>query len=140
MKRVLSRHRLPRPYRAALALLWFAPVALLLAALLLAHGMTLALFDPRLLLPLLLLSLPALYVWQEGVDVLEDGLVARIHLPRYYPYQQLSYWRYDAHPARRVLTIWRAQYKALECRAGHLSDFPLLLRALEARVRGDSGR
>lgn len=132
---LISRHRLPQPYRGALAALWLAPSALLLAALVIGHGMTPAMFDPRLLLPLLLLNLPALYFWSEGIDVWDDGIMRCAHLPRYYAYHQLDAWHFDPRPDHRVLTLWDTRHrKVIECRAGHLTDLPLLLAALERNL------
>lgn len=132
---VLSRHRLPPNYRAALTLLWLLPIFILLLALLGAYGPSPALLDPRLLLPLLLMSLPALYVWREGVDLLDDGIVVRVYWPRHYSYDELDNWYYDSRPQMRVLTVWDCGgRKALECRAV-LTDWPLLLRALHAHLR-----
>jgi hypothetical protein len=133
---VVSRHRLPHGYRVGLTVLWVTPVVLLVATIVLSRGMTVALLDPRLLLPLAIMLLPALYIWQEGVDVLPNGIVSRVHRPRYYPYEQLDNWYYDSRPDRRVLTVWDAQnHKAIECRAGHLTDLPRLLAALKANLR-----
>lgn len=132
---VLSRHRLPSGYRISLTLLWLLPIALLLLALLRAHGPSPALLDLRLLLPLLLMALPALYVWREGVDLLTDGLIVRAHWPRRYSYAELDAWRYDARAGRRVLTVWDCGgRKALECRAV-LTGWSLLLRALRDHLR-----
>lgn len=129
--RVLSRHRLPRPYRIALGTAWSLPVALLVAALLAGQGLNPALLDPRLLVPLGLMLLPALYVWQEGVDVLTDGLVIRIHWPRRRDYAELERWSLR----QGVLTIWdQAQRKALEVQTAHLTDVPELVQALEAHL------
>jgi hypothetical protein len=135
MKRVISRHRLPRKYRLALTVLWLLPVFVVIGALLIANGFSLALIDPRFILPLLLMCIPALYVWQEGVDVLEDGIVSRVHVPRFYPYERLDNWYFDNRPQRRVLTIWGERGKVLECRAGHLTDLSRLLQELKERVR-----
>jgi len=133
---ILSRHRLPHPYRWALAALWIAPACIFFVALLLNHGLSPALFDPRFLLPAVVMSLPALYIWREGVDVLPDGIIARVHLPhRYHPYAALGAWYLDTRPNRRVLTVWDVHNrKVLECRPGHLTDLPLLLRALKDNV------
>jgi hypothetical protein len=134
-ERVISRHRLPRPYRVSLCALWLAPLALLSVVLVARHGLA-ALFDPRLLLPLLVMGIPACYVWREGVDVLQSGIVRRVHLSRYYPFEGLDTWYYDPRDGRRVLTVWDAgRHKVLEVRAAHLTDLPGLLRALDARVR-----
>lgn len=133
---VISRHRLPHPYRVGLAGLWLLPGGLLLLALLLGNGLSPALADPRLLLLFCLMAIPALYFWREGVDILPDGLVTRIHWPRFYTYDTLDNWYYDGRADRRVLTV-REQggRKVLECRAGHLTNFSSLLAALKANLR-----
>jgi uncharacterized SAM-binding protein YcdF (DUF218 family) len=102
---IISRHRLPRFYRISLTTLWTAPIGLLVAAILIGHGFSAALFEPQLLLPLLLMCIPAVYVWQEGIDVLPGGIVRRIHWPRYYAYHQLDNWYFDHRADRRVLQI-----------------------------------
>ncbi len=128
---VLSRHRLPRFYRVSLTVLWLLPGAIFGLLFALGGG----LFDPRAALPALVMALPALYIWQEGVDVLPRGIVARVHVPRYYDYAALQAWSFDAHPERRTLTVWdRQQQKVLECRAVHLTDLPMLLDALRQNV------
>lgn len=132
---ILSRHRLPRFYRVSLALLWALPPLLLLATVGAGAGLS-ALLTPPPLLAAALMLLPAVYIWNEGVDVLPGGIVRRVHLPRYLPYGGLADWQYDAHPDRRVLVIWDARCcKVVECRAGHLSDLPVLLAALRANIR-----
>lgn len=133
---VISRHRLPHPYRAALTALWLTPPLLLTLTLLLARGIDPALLDPRLWLPLAALALPALYIWQEGVDVRADGIVARVFWPRFHPYTRIDNWYFDAHPRRRVITVWNADNrKLLECRAAHLTDVHLLLDTLHRHIR-----
>jgi hypothetical protein len=133
---VLSRHRLPGKYRYSLVALWLAPIAIFIGTVVGQKGLTAALLDLRFLAPIVLMALPALYVWQEGVDVLAKGIRARVHLPRYYDYEQLNLWHYDRRADRHVLTIWDWQSrKVLECRAGHLSQLPALLESLEANVR-----
>lgn len=133
---VISRHRLPRFYRVSLAALWLTPIGLFIAAIVLSRGFTLALFDPRFVLPLLLLTIPARYVWQEGIDVLRDGIIARTYWPRYYAYENLEDWYLDARPNRRVLTIWNQhRAKVFESRMGHLTELPTLLKALKEHVR-----
>lgn len=133
---VISRHRLPRPYRLALTALWITPMLLLLSAIILSRGLSTALLDARLLVPLGLMVLPALYIWQEGVDVLPSGIVSRVHWPRYYPYDQLDNWYFDSRTDRCVLTVWDADnHKALECRAGHLTHMTALFAALKANIR-----
>ena len=141
-RKVISRHRLPQPYRIGLVAFWLAPLILLTGAALIGGGQARAMLDPRFLLLALLMTVPALYIWQEGVDVREDGIVRRVHVPRHYPYEYLAMWTFDSHPSRRLLTIWDARRrKILECRAAHLTDLPLLLDALSARVGGgDAGR
>ncbi len=131
---ILSRHRLPRFYRLGLAGFWLAPSAILLLVLTLRAGVIV--IDPRLLLPLLLMTLPALYIWHEGIDVLPGGIVRRVHLPRYYTYAELDTWHLDSRPGRHTLTIWNGdRRKVIECRAAHLTDLPLLLCALKENVR-----
>lgn len=132
---VLSRHRLPRRWRTVLAVLWSLPLILLLLALVVSRGPSPALLDPRLLMPALLMLVPAWYVWQEGVDVLPRGIIARVHQPRFYDYASLCGWQFDAHPERRVLTIWDCERRiVLECRAAHLTEFTVLLAALERGI------
>ena len=133
---VISRHRLPRGYRLGLAALWLMPPLLLVLTPALVRGVAAAVLDLRLWLPLLFMALPALYIWQEGVDVRADGLIVRFFWPRFYAYDYLDTWYYDVHPRRRVITVWtRANRKALECRASHLTDARLLLDALHRHVR-----
>lgn len=132
---VLSRHRLPAFYRYSLTALWLTPIGILTLVAVLETGLLRAAANPRFLIPAALMCLPALYVWQEGVDVLASGIRSRVHLPRFYPFQQLDSWQYDARPERHVLTIWDAeQRKVLECRGGHLSDLPVLITALDEHV------
>lgn len=133
---VISRHRLPPRYRLGLAALWLVPPLLLVATPLVVRGFDRTLLDPRLWLPLLVMALPALYIWQEGVDVRADGIVARFFWPRFYAYPHLDTWVYDSHPRRRVITVWNVSgRKVLECRAGHLTDARLLLDTLHRHVR-----
>jgi hypothetical protein len=128
---VLSRHRLPRAYRIGLVTVWSLPVCLLVGALLAGRGVNAALLDARLLVPLGVMLLPAVYVWQEGVDVLADGLVIRVHWPRRRDYAELERWSLGA----EALTIWdQAQHKALEVQAAHLTDLPELVRALDEHL------
>jgi hypothetical protein len=133
---VIRRHRLPHPYRIGLAVLWVVPLLLFVAVMAFKRGIDLALLDPRFLLPALLMIAPALYFWQEGIDVLPDGIVRRIHVPRYYPFDVMVRWHFDRREGRRVLTIWDAHdHKIVECRAAHLTDFPMLLETLEDKLR-----
>jgi len=138
MKRelVLSRHRLPRAYRVGLATLWLTPIAIFVLISIFQWGFTLSLLDPRFLLPLILMAVPALYIWHEGIDVLPSGIVRRVHVPRYYSYDALETWYFDSRADRHVITIWDAHNrKIMECRAGHLTDLPDLLDALKQNVR-----
>jgi len=131
----LSRHRLPAFYRRALPALWLVLPGLLIAAILLGDGFTAALFSPRLWLPLLVMALPAAYLWQEGVDVCPTGLRRRIQFRRFLPYSEMSAWCYDARPGARVLRIFdAAQQVVLECRAAQLTDFERLLEALQTHL------
>lgn len=131
----LSRHRLPAPYRRLLPLCWLALPSLVLLAMLAGAGLTADLFNPRLWLPLLLLCLPAAYIWQEGVDVCPTGLRCRIHVRRFVGYAEIAGWVYDARPDVRVLRVFdEAHQVLLECRAGHLTEFARLLEALETHL------
>lgn len=133
---VLSRHRLPAKYRFSLMVFWLTPILMLLLAIVAGKGLTSALLDLRLIAALAVMTLPALYIWQEGVDVLPDGIRTRVHIPRTYTYEHLERWQYDSGADQRVITVWdRDDRKVLECRAGHLSQFPLLVRSLSANLR-----
>lgn len=133
---VVRRHRLPHPYRVGLAALWVVPLLLFITVMALERGVDLALLDPRFLLPALVMIAPALYFWQEGIDVLPDGIVRRMHVPQYFPFTVMARWHYDRRQDRHVLTIWDAHdHKIVECRAGHLTDFPMLLETLEEKLR-----
>lgn len=133
---VITRHRLPRVYRVGLTVLWIAPLLVFIGAILIGTGINLALLDPRFVLPALLMIAPALYFWQEGIDVLQSGVYRRIHIPyQYYAFEEMARWNYDGREDRHVLTIWDEQnQKIVECRAGHLTDFPALLEILEKRL------
>jgi hypothetical protein len=133
---VLSRHRLPRFYRVGLAVLWLTPAALFVVTILVSHRFALGAFDMRFVALLLLMCLPALYIWREGVDVLHGGLRVHVHGTRTYRYDELDNWYFDQRPNRRVLTVWSTHNRrVLECRAGHLTEFPLLMRALKEHLR-----
>lgn len=138
---ILSRHRLPNRYRYSIAALWLAPIVLLSLAILAGKGLNPALFDPRFVVPVALLALPARYIWQEGVDVLPDGIRTRVHIPRYHDYAVLESWHYDRRTGRRILTIWgKHSGKILECHGVHLSNLPLLLEALRCNIPPKDGR
>lgn len=131
---IVSRHRLPSPYRGLITALWLAIPLLLVSAAAISRGFPLSLFDPRLLLLVAPMLIPAWHAWQEGVDVRDDGIVSRLHLPRFYPFDALERWRFDSQPEKRVLTVWdRAGRKALECRPV-LTDFDGLVERLRERV------
>jgi hypothetical protein len=133
---ILSRHRLPHPYRVLLAALWCAPMFLLLLAVLIGRGLSPSLLDPRFWLPLCVPLLPALYVWREGVDVLPGGIRSNLHGSRYYPYETLDNWYLDNRPERRILTVWACDgRKVLQVHAAHLTDLPRLLAALKEHLR-----
>ena len=133
---VLTRHRLPRFYRVGLTVMWIVPLLIFILAIIIGTGINPALLDPRFVLPALLMIAPALYFWQEGIDVLPHGLYRRIHIPHhYYAFDEMADWDYDPREDRHVLTIWDVQnQKIVECRAGHLTDFPTLLEILEKRL------
>ena len=132
---VLSRHRLPGAYRYSIVALWLTPIFLLMLTILLGKGNMSTMLDLRLIIPLMIMALPALYIWQEGVDVLPCGIRARVHIPRYYTYTTLDTYYYDARADRHVLTVWDvSSRKVLECRAGHLTQFPTLLASLKEHV------
>ena len=133
---VLSRHRLPKTYRYLLAALWVTPALILLGSLMIARGISLHLVDPRLLLPLVVMALPALYIWREGVDVLPEGLHIRLHGWRYRSFEELDHWYLDNRPQRRLLTIWDQQgRKVLEIHAAHLTNLSELLKTLKEKLR-----
>jgi hypothetical protein len=132
---ILSRHRLPTPYRQALAGLWAAPVGILLALMLVRGGFEAVTADLRPALLLAIMLLPAFYIWNEGIDVRQRGMQVRIHVPRYYAFTALAAWSYDGRPGFRVLTVWdRRGSKALECRAGQLTALPDLLETLRLHL------
>ncbi len=131
----ITRHRLPHPYRIGLTVLWNVPLLLFIVTIIAERGLDPALIDPRFLLPVLLMIAPSIYFWREGIDVLPDGLYRRIHVPHYYAFAEMARWDYDRRVDRQVLTIWDEQdQKIVECRAGHLTDFPALLKTLEDRL------
>jgi hypothetical protein len=133
---VISIHRLPRRYRYSLVMLWLTPLLILLGTLLLVHGWIPALLDPRLWLLLGMMALPALYIWQEGVDVLPEGVIIRQHVPRFYRYEALETWYIDTRPLRKLLTLWDVQQRAvLRIHSSHLSDLPTLIAALQTHLR-----
>jgi hypothetical protein len=132
---VISRHRLRQPYRLLLVGLWLLPILVFTVGLLIGHGATLKVFDPRLLLPLLLMAFPALYVWQEGIDAHVGGITARMYVPRYYAFDDLAGWRIENHRAGHILTVWnKQQRRVIAYHAAHLTRLPQLLAQLEAHL------
>ena len=128
----LSLHRLPAFYRRALPAVWLLLPGLLLLLILLMTGFGPALFSPRLWLPLLLMALPAAYLWQEGVDVCPTGLRRRIQVRRFIAYSEVAEWVYDARPGVRVLRVFDAGRQiVLECRAAQLTEFDRVIEALQ---------
>ena len=132
---IVSRHRLPAPYRGLLTLLWAAPAALLWSALLLGHGPRLALLDPRLLLLLALALLPASFIWSQGIDARRHSLHLRLAIPRRVPYAQLGTWRLFETPEGRILGLYDPDGAVLvHWHAAHLSHFAELECTLRERV------
>lgn len=133
--RVLSRHRLPAPYRGALTLLWLLPGLLLWATLLLTRGPQMVLLDPRLVLLLCLMLLPALFIWRQGIDLGQRGLWLRLSLPSYHAYDALGEWRLLHTPQGQILGIYARDTSAL-ClwHAVHLSDCELLQETLREKL------
>jgi|GEM_PF-881850 len=135
----ISIHRLPTFYRYSLTLLWIAIPALLIGAVLLSRGVQLALFDPRLLILLLIMLLPAMHIWQQGVDVRGDGLLVRLYAPRFHQYEKLHSWQLESFPQGKVLSIVDIdEAYILRFHAAHLSDLPILLAALKHHLDTES--
>ncbi len=132
----VSRHRLLPRYRISLVIGWVTPVALLLLTVILSRGLSFHVIDPRFWLPLLIMLLPALYVWREGVDVLPEGLFIRFHWPRYRAFADLDSWHLDSPPEGRLLTIWdQDHHKALEVHTAHLTDCQVFIATLRDYLR-----
>lgn len=135
----ISRHRLPSPYRALMTILWAMPVFLFVIAIIAGHGVTPFLFDVRLLLLVSLMLAPSWYVWRQGVDVVEDGLIIHGIWPKHYLYRHLGGWSVKTTPQGRILTIWRDnQSIILQTHAKHLSALSSLLEALAQHLRNRS--
>ncbi|MCC6615422.1 MAG: hypothetical protein IT320_18255 [Anaerolineae bacterium] len=129
---ILSRHRLPQPYRALLTVFWLTPAVLLTLTLIVAHGR--GAVDARLFAAVVLMLLPAFYIWREGVDATPSSLIRRIHVPQRYRYVVLTRWEYVENTG--VLRVWdKAGHIALECRAAHLTEFASLIERLETCVK-----
>lgn len=132
---VHSRHRLPPFYRRALTICWLLPGLLLILALVYGHGMSVAFFDPRLLLALGIMALPAVYVWQAGIDVTETGVITRMLLPRFYAYATLSNWEIRREAHGQLVAIWGDdRAKIYEAHLAHLTRVSLLVAALRHNV------
>jgi len=133
---VLSRHRLPQPYRLLLVCFWLLPIGLLYLSLLAAHGPTFSLLHPVLLLALVGMGMPALYVWHEGVDVTEQGLIIRCGGWRHRTYAQLDAWYVDTRPPHRIFVLWDVNNRRIVSRhTAHLTNFDTLARTLKSRIR-----
>jgi hypothetical protein len=130
---VIRRHRLPKPYRALLPLFILLPFPIFCIAILIGRGYTPALFDPRFWLPMLVGVVPAVYWWREGVDVLADGFVRRIHFPRRYRYHELADWTLFSRDGVLIVLDHDGR-KALECRAS-LTEFDRLVDEIRRHVR-----
>lgn len=135
---VISRHRLPQPYRGALIALWLTPIALLLVTIIIGTGANPALFDPRFILAVAVMGIPAYYIWQEGVDVLPDGLRVRIRLGGTYTFHELSDWHLGTISGSDFLSVWDwRKQRVLGCPSAHLTEFPTLLTTLKTRINRD---
>ncbi len=133
-QRILSRHRLPLPYRALLTALWITPQAIFIA-LAFARQSSAALLDPRLWLPLAIMAVPALYIWREGVDVLVDGIRTWAHVPRFHPYTSISAWQVECDARTPILIIRDKKRRAIfQSHAAHLTDFEGLVRGLDEHL------
>ena len=107
---VISRHRLPEPYRSLLCGLWLTPPALMFLTLIKLNGLTWAVFHPLTLLAGVLMALPAWYVWQQGVDVMPDALHIRITGWRRRTFDQLDTWTLAPNPPDEpILLVWDRQ-------------------------------
>ncbi|MEL6271312.1 MAG: hypothetical protein AAFR22_16000 [Chloroflexota bacterium] len=133
---ILSRHRLPQPYRTAIVVLWVLPSVILFGALLVGNGFTLAVLHPMVLLALVAMAAPALDIWHEGIDVTETGLRIRIGGWRTVPFEHLDTYYLHDYRGGRLLKLWdRHNRRVLTVYAAHLTDLPVLLRTLKARLR-----
>ena len=132
---VLSRHRLPQPYRSLLALLWVTPTILLGVVLAASHGARA--IDARVLALMVVMLIPGLYVWREGIDTTPNGIICRIHRTRRYRYGMLTDWDYREKAG--VLRVWdETGDLALECYAAHLTAFEALIVTLQTRIKADA--
>ena len=132
---VISRHRLPEPFRSILAFLWILPICLLSVTLIVQNGFSLNLFHPLMLLTVTAMALPAIYVWNEGVDVTRTGLNIRVQGWRSRTYDQLVCWTLSTYHETRILKIRDAhQQYVLNCHLAHLTDAAQLLRVLKSKV------
>jgi hypothetical protein len=132
-RKVLYRHRLPKRYRALLPALVLTPAPIFILAILIGRGWHNALLDPRFWLPLCIALLPAVYWWREGVDVRVNGIVRRIHVPRFYPYTDLASYYHAADKGLFIIYDNDGE-TALECRPAHLTDFPVFLETCRTHL------
>lgn len=136
---ILSRHRLPAPFRGLLVGLWLAPLVLMGGSLMVVHGVSAVISAPPLWLALIVMGLPAVYVWHEGIDVTEAGIQVRMQGWRYRDYQALAAWALVQERDERILTVWDVHHEPIvNCHAGHLTDLPKLVNALRERVKAQS--
>lgn len=134
--KVLSRHRLPQPYRATIVVLWLLPALFLFIAVAVGNGLQWGLLHPVLWLALVAMASPALYMWREGIDVTEAGLVVCIRGYRKLPYAMLDTYYLHNYRGGRVLKLWDVNnQRVLSVYAAHLTGLPLLLRALKQQLR-----
>jgi len=129
---ILSRHRLVQPYRLLLTVTWLIPMILLVFLLVLQSA---AFLNPRLWLLLLMMALPALHIWQQGVDVGQQHLTVRMAIPRHFPYEVLRSWEIFHVPGGRMLQLTdETGEHVLQVYLVHLSDYPLLIDRLKYLV------
>ncbi|MEO0565868.1 MAG: hypothetical protein AAF125_27410 [Chloroflexota bacterium] len=133
---ITSRHRLPEPYRSLLCALWLTPTTLLALTLIRFGGLSWALLHPLTLGALALMTLPAWYVWREGVDVTDKALHIRITGWHHRHFDQLTHWHLDRrNPDAPILKVWDEHGRmVIYTHATHLTELPLLLRVLKSRV------
>ena len=80
------------------------------------------------------MGVPGLYIWREGVDVFEHGLLTRIHIPCFHAYHALGAWRLDRRD--KTLTVWDTHQRTIiEARTAHLTDAEVLIDALESHLQ-----
>lgn len=132
---VVSRHRLPEPYRSVLVGLWLLPPCLMFAVLLIFGSAQFALLHPLTLLFLCLMSLPALYVWREGIDVTAVGVRVRMGGWHYRPFARLrgAFITYERGTAVFTLLDENA-VRVVMCPAAHLTECRRLVALLRTQL------